>query len=48
MDFVTFLLRYYQKIEYLDFSENNNVIQKIKREEMHRSWLEIEDIEFKY
>lgn len=42
-DFVCFLLRYYPQIEYEDFTDLNPVINRIRRAEMHRSWVDLED-----
>lgn len=44
LDFCSFLLRYHKDIDYNDFSEDQYVVQKIRRAEIYRSWADIEDL----
>jgi len=44
LDFCSFLLRYHKDIDYGDFSEDQDVILKIRRAEIYRSWADIEDL----
>ena len=44
LDFTSFVLRYNAETNYEDFSENPEVIEKIKRGEKFRSWGDIEDL----
>lgn len=44
MDFICFLLRYSQSLQYEDFTDDPFLISRIKREERFRSNLEIEEI----
>lgn len=44
MDFISFLLRYNRDLDYADFSEDPEVIQKMKKAETYRTWGDIEDI----
>lgn len=44
LDFICFLLRYYEKVDYEDFSDLSTIISKIKRAEMHRIWVDTEDL----
>lgn len=43
-DFICFLLRYFSGVDYDDFTDLMNVANKIRRAEMHRCWVDIEDI----
>ena len=47
-DFICFLLRYYQHLDYEDFSDIDIIKQKIRRAEMHRSWIDVEDMVMKF
>ena len=47
LDFICFLLRYYEKVDYEDFSDLSTIISKIKRAEMHRIWVDTEDLVLK-
>jgi len=44
LDFAIFLLRYYENVDYEDFSDLVTIIAKIKRAELHRVWIDIEEI----
>jgi len=44
LDFAIFLLRYYESVDYEDFSDLATIIGKIKRAEIHRVWIDIEEI----
>lgn len=44
LDFAIFLLRYYESVDYEDFSDLATIIGKIKRAELHRVWIDIEEI----
>ncbi|CDW71591.1 UNKNOWN [Stylonychia lemnae] len=44
LDFSAFLLRYNKDLQYSDFSDNKEVISRIKRAESFRSWTDIEDV----
>lgn len=44
LNFTSFLLRYHQDLDYTDFSEDESVIRQIKRAEMYRNWVDIEDL----
>lgn len=44
LDFCSFLLRYHKEIDYGDFSDDQVVVQKIRRAEIYRSWADIEDL----
>jgi hypothetical protein len=44
LDFSSFLLRYNRDLDYSDFSDEPDIIQKIKRSEAYRTWTDIEDI----
>jgi hypothetical protein len=44
LNFTSFLLRYHQDLDYTDFSEDDDVIRQIKRAEMYRNWVDIEDL----
>lgn len=44
LDFSSFLLRYHRDLDYSDFSDDINVLAKIKRAEMYRNWADIEDL----
>src|SRR3569833_939048 len=48
LDFCSFLLRYHKDIDYVDFSEDELVVQKIRRAEIYRSWADIEDLAHGY
>jgi hypothetical protein len=39
-----FLLRYFESIDYDDFSDLAIINAKIRRAEIHRIWIDIEDI----
>ncbi len=43
-DFAIFLLRYYENVDYEDFSDLVTIIAKIKRAELHRVWIDIEEV----
>ena len=44
LDFTSFLLRYNRELDYSDFSDDPEIIQKIKRAETFRTWADIEDL----
>ena len=44
LDFCCFLLRYFETIDYDDFSDLSTINNKIKRAEIHRIWIDMEDI----
>jgi hypothetical protein len=44
LDFSSFLLRYNRELDYQDFSDDANIIQKIKKAETYRTWADIEDL----
>jgi len=44
LNFTSFLLRYHQDLKYDDFSNDEEVVKKIKRAEMYRNWVDIEDL----
>lgn len=44
LDFAIFLLRYYETVDYEDFSDLATIIAKIKRAELHRVWIDIEEM----
>ena len=44
LDFCAFLLRYHKDIDYSDFSDDQYVVNKIRRAEVYRSWADIEDL----
>lgn len=44
LDFAIFLLRYYENVDYEDFSDLVTIIARIKRAELHRVWIDIEEI----
>ena len=44
LDFSSFLLRYNRDLDYTDFSDDEQIHQKIKRAEVFRSWADIEDL----
>ena len=44
LDFCAFLLRYHKDIDYSDFSDDQFVVNKIRRAEIYRSWADIEDL----
>jgi len=44
LDFASFLLRYNKDLDYKDFTDNLEIINKIKRAEVFRSWADIEDL----
>ena len=44
LDFCAFLLRYHKDIDYNDFSDDQFVVNKIRRAEIYRSWADIEDL----
>ena len=44
LDFTSFLLRYHKDLDYSDFSEDPETVKKIRRAEMYRNWLDIEDL----
>jgi hypothetical protein len=52
LDFTSFLLRYHKgrllcqitDLDYEDFSENEEVVKRIKRAEIYRNWVDIEDL----
>ena len=44
LDFAIFLLRYYEAVDYEDFSDLATINAKIKRAELHRVWIDIEEI----
>lgn len=44
LDFSCFLLRYFESIDYDDFSDLTTINSKIKRAEIHRIWIDTEDI----
>lgn len=44
LDFCAFLLRYHKDIDYSDFSDDQFVINKIRRSEIYRVWADIEDL----
>ena len=44
LDFSSFLLRYNRELDYNDFSDDQVIIQKIKKAEQFRTWADIEDL----
>lgn len=44
LDFCSFLLRYHRELGYEDFSEEYDVVKKIKRTDRFRMWADIEDL----
>lgn len=42
-DFIVFVLKYYQHLDYSDFTESVPLISRVKREEMCRAWVEMEE-----
>lgn len=44
LDFSSFLLRYNRELDYQDFSDDQTIIQKIKKAETYRTWADIEDL----
>ncbi len=44
LDFSSFLLRYHRDLDYSDFSDVQEIINRIKRAESFRSWADIEDL----
>jgi hypothetical protein len=44
LDFCSFLLRYHKDIDYQDFSDDQFVINRIRRSEVYRVWADIEDL----
>jgi hypothetical protein len=44
LDISCFLLRYHKDLDYYDFSDDVQIIQKIRRAEMYRNWTDIEDL----
>ncbi|CAI2384862.1 unnamed protein product [Moneuplotes crassus] len=44
LNFTSFLLRYHQDLDYNDFSEDEHVVKAIRRAEMYRNWVDIEDL----
>ncbi|CDW73709.1 UNKNOWN [Stylonychia lemnae] len=44
LDFISFLLRYNKDLDYTDFSDDPNIISKIKRAELFRTWSDVEDL----
>jgi hypothetical protein len=44
LDFSCFLLRYFENIDYDDFSDLSIINSKIRRAEIHRIWIDTEDI----
>ena len=48
LDLASFLLRYHKDLDYIDFSEDERVLARIKRAECYRSWADIEDLANSY
>jgi hypothetical protein len=44
LDFSSFLLRYNRELDYQDFSDDQIILQKIKKAETYRTWADIEDL----
>jgi len=44
LDFCAFLLRYHREVDYQDFSEDQNVVSRVRRAEVYRAWADIEDL----
>lgn len=44
LDFAIFLLRYYEMVDYDDFSDLVTINARIKRAEIHRVWIDLEEI----
>jgi len=44
LDFASFLLRYNKDLDYKDFTDEPEIINKIRRAEVFRSWADIEDL----
>jgi hypothetical protein len=44
LDFSSFLLRYNRELDYIDFSDDQAIIVKIKKAETYRTWADIEDL----
>lgn len=44
LDFASFLLRYHRDLDYQDFSDEQEVINQVRRAESYRSWADIEDL----
>ena len=44
LEFYSFLLRYHQQIDHSDFSENQVVLQRLKRYEDLKCWNELEEL----
>ena len=44
LDFAIFLLRYYETVDYEDFSDLSTINAKIKRAELHRIWIDMEEV----
>lgn len=44
LDFCSFMLRYNSDIQYQDFSDNPETVEKVKRGESFRTWGDIEDL----
>lgn len=44
LDFTSFLLRYHKNLNYEDFSDDKTATTKIRRAEMYRNWVDIEDL----
>lgn len=38
------MLRYNRELDYQDFSDDQNIISKIKKAETYRTWADIEDL----
>ncbi len=44
LDFVCFMLRYYKEIEYADLSSDPKILAKIRKAELERTWMDIENL----
>jgi len=48
LDFASFLLRYHRTLNYNEFSDDQNIVSRIKRAETFRAWADIEDLALGY
>ena len=48
LDFASFLLRYHRNLYYDHFSDDIDVVSRIKRAETFRAWADIEDLAIGY
>ena len=47
-DFSSFLLRYNKDLDYSDFSDDEELIQRLRRAESYRQWADLEDLANSY